>query len=321
VAVDGDKMGDLITGRRDSYELDARLHARVALGLHNFALHLAREAVERSVAGRLVYAGGDDVLALLPVEGILIALRHLRWFFRGGANGAPSVTPDGWADGESEDGVRQVNGIVSGRKTTLLVPGPMADISASVIFAHHSHPLAHAVEEAHHVLKQVAKRTYNRSAVAFRLMRRSGETTTTGVKWEADGDDVLGLIEVIAEHVRGRRLSASLGHDLKREGETAGALPANVQEKLITYVLSRRAPDGGNSAATARATTVRSLGAGPSTADAVQSLLRTIQVLGGYRAGTTGVVENHWPYNSTDPWSHTADLVSIATFIARPGGV
>lgn len=323
VAVDGDKMGDLISGERPGHPLDAGLHARIALGLHNFALYLAREVVERSTAGRLVYAGGDDVLALMPVEGVFSALRHLRWFFRGGATGGATVgAPEGWRGESVGDGSGRVSGTLRGKETPLVVPGEMTDLSAAVVFAHHSHPLAHAVEEAHHVLKEVAKRRYGRSAVAFRLMRRSGETTTTGVKWERSGRDLLGLLEVIVNGIQMRRLSASLGHDLKREGPAIGFLDAKVQAKLLQYVLSRRRGDPGSTGPAGAGDGAAARGGEPSTpTGAVIALLREIQALGGHPTGPeASALRSQWPENTTDPWTHTADLITVASFVARPAG-
>jgi CRISPR-associated protein Cmr2 len=41
------------------------------------------EVIEREHAGRLIYAGGDDVLAMLPVADLIPAMQRLRRVYSG----------------------------------------------------------------------------------------------------------------------------------------------------------------------------------------------------------------------------------------------
>jgi CRISPR-associated protein Cmr2 len=61
------------------------LHAAISEALANFALKAVPFVVEELHAGRLVYAGGDDVLALLPLADVLPAAHKLRALFSGEA--------------------------------------------------------------------------------------------------------------------------------------------------------------------------------------------------------------------------------------------
>jgi hypothetical protein len=61
------------------------LHAAISEALANFALKVVPFVVEELHAGRLVYAGGDDVLALLPLADVLPAAHKLRALFSGEA--------------------------------------------------------------------------------------------------------------------------------------------------------------------------------------------------------------------------------------------
>lgn len=96
LAMDGDEIGKRLSGDNakrflDSLASEAReyfeklpafqsyrrpmspsAHAQFSECLSNFALHLA-EPVVRAFDGQLIYAGGDDVLAMLPSENALAA--------------------------------------------------------------------------------------------------------------------------------------------------------------------------------------------------------------------------------------------------------
>jgi len=62
--------------------LSPSYHLQFSEALSNFALLCARPIVEH-FDGRLIYAGGDDVLALLPADTALACARSLRLAFRG----------------------------------------------------------------------------------------------------------------------------------------------------------------------------------------------------------------------------------------------
>jgi CRISPR-associated protein Cmr2 len=282
VAADGDHMGEWIAGRKGAL-LSPEYHAALGVALRSQALALVGVALEQVGPGKLIYAGGDDVLALLPVEMVLPALRALRAFFRGEAPpGVGTGVPAGWT---------VADGFVTGpSQETYLVMGPAADLSAAVVFVHHSHPLSHAVEEARHALKGEAKGTYGRSAVAFRLLKRSGEPLTTGLKWslreERDGRETRDLLELLQEivgDVAEGKLSPSLGHDLYREGR---GLAADLREPALRFLLGRRPGRLRH----------------PSADNRVVEMLHALE-----RSGCAP---------APDPWFWLADLLLVARFLA-----
>ncbi len=69
--LDGDKMGDAINLCKTDGELK-----ELSTALGDFALKTAVTSIERNL-GKLVFAGGDDVLALLPAEHALICAKEL----------------------------------------------------------------------------------------------------------------------------------------------------------------------------------------------------------------------------------------------------
>lgn len=113
----------------------------------------------------VVYAGGDDVLALAPVQGALDLARRLDEAYR-------QAFVDHLPDGE-----------------------PTPTLSAAVVFSHARSPLIQALNNAHRLLDDEAKQKNGRGSVAVSVYRRSGEVA----RWVrafrgADGGGTLELL-------------------------------------------------------------------------------------------------------------------------------
>lgn len=168
-------------------------HVQLSEALANFALYLAGPIVEH-FDGQLIYAGGDDVLAMLPAERALPCARALRMAFRGDPqlhevfSGALEAKEDQWGfvglDGDAEI-FRRTKRFVP-RGYPLIVPGQNADLSAGIAIGHMKSPLQNLVEAARQAEKRAkdTKKGYGKSAFAVSLFKRSGETIQWGAKWE-----------------------------------------------------------------------------------------------------------------------------------------
>ena len=166
--------------------LSPSYHLQFGEALSNFALLCARPIVE-AFDGRLIYAGGDDVLALLPADTVLACAEALRVAFTGREVRAFSgevlfrspalgfLSSDRWKDDHGR-----------GRPIPFLVPGPAADASVGIAIAHFKSPLQDVVRAAQAAEKR-AKKQLGRSAVAVTLFKRSGETIEWGAKWDSGG--------------------------------------------------------------------------------------------------------------------------------------
>ena len=152
------------------------VHAAISEGLANFALKLVRWVVEERYPGRLVYAGGDDVLALLPMEYALQVARELRALFSGEAIIEPNDGLEVQFNNSSASGYMWFQG------EPLLTIGPTATASIGIAIAHHLSPLdatLNAMREA----EKAAKNLYGRNALCVYLLKRSGEQIRAGAKW------------------------------------------------------------------------------------------------------------------------------------------
>jgi CRISPR-associated protein Cmr2 len=129
------------------------------------------DAVRQTVRGRhgeLVYAGGDDLLALLPLEDALPAAGDVRGLWR--------------------------------KKVASRIEG--ATISAGVAYAHYEVALRWALAEAGHLLDDVAKGANGRDSLAVSVFGRNGRMLEWASTWEAGGGDAAALLDGLAR--RGR---------------------------------------------------------------------------------------------------------------------
>jgi len=140
-------------------------HAAISEALTNFAARVVPGIVENHT-GTLIYAGGDDVLALLPVRTALRCARALECAFRGDptANGG---APKGYFRIGDED---------------LLMMGPKATLSAGLAVVHTKEDLRYALRTARKIEAEAKKA--GRNAIRIAALRRSGEHAVAGCGWD-----------------------------------------------------------------------------------------------------------------------------------------
>ena len=158
---DGDRLGRLV-GKLGG--------AEVGRALSEFT-----EAVPNIVRdhdGETVYAGGDDVLAMLPVENALECAAQLENRYRTSFTGAEGGT-----------------------------------LSAAVVFAQVRQPLSSIIALAHHLLDDIAKEDNGRNSLAVGVLKASGLYCQWVTNWNRklpDGGEAQALIvlETLTRHFR-----------------------------------------------------------------------------------------------------------------------
>ncbi|MGF1531112.1 MAG: type III-B CRISPR-associated protein Cas10/Cmr2 [Puniceicoccaceae bacterium] len=192
--------------------LNPSFHLQFSEALGNFSQYAVRPIVEH-YSGRLIYAGGDDVLALLPASEALPCAKALRAAFRGQPAELSHILTSfeyGLEGGEWKqipencresvfDSLNRHRGFlrlssncakpVGAPKQSFIVPGPRADISAGIAIGHIKAPLQDLIKAAQAAEKR-AKHKYGRAAVAVTLQKRSGEEVHWGSKWEVGGNRI-----------------------------------------------------------------------------------------------------------------------------------
>jgi CRISPR-associated protein Cmr2 len=168
--------------------LNPSLHLATSKALRDFSLHVVREIVERDHLGKLVYAGGDDVLAFVNLKDLPEVMRKLRAYFSGSLTkeGEDAVKID-FKDGSgfipldnegkpiNVDSRKHINGF-------MLSMGTNATASMGVVIAHHSSNLSQVLDEVRKCEKE-AKKIKDKNAFCIALAKRAGGTKHIKVKW------------------------------------------------------------------------------------------------------------------------------------------
>ncbi|GAB4375316.1 MAG: hypothetical protein Kow0042_20640 [Calditrichia bacterium] len=199
LAMDGDKMGAWVSGKfLPSFEkvmhphvvqklesssdekaqkitqiLEQRrvvtpsIHSMLSRIQNEFATTIARKVVEEENWGKLVYSGGDDVLAMAPVTSGLELAHQLRLAFAG----YREKIGDGNGWWEEEENLQMRFG---------------TEVTASVglVIAHHTTPMRWVISKAQK-MEKAAKR-FGRNALGIALLKRSGEEVRTVVPFQAE---------------------------------------------------------------------------------------------------------------------------------------
>jgi len=257
ILMDGDRMGGWLAGNEDEYKLkysetwhskvlgemakyegqvnnlkayldtkrpvSPSRHGAISQALNDFSTRLARHVVEECCKGKLLYAGGDDVLALVAVDDLFDCMQLLRLAYSG-------IAPHDSMDlGERIGALRRGGsgaqrkllldngfGLLGGRLMTLM--GHKATASMGAVVAHHSAPLGMVLRELR-AAESRAKNTIrgkdgkgddiNRDAFCLRVLKRGGgEVNVTSPWWPVRNDQqpdtsqsALALMKQLAEQL------------------------------------------------------------------------------------------------------------------------
>ncbi|WP_244299757.1 type III-B CRISPR-associated protein Cas10/Cmr2 [Rubrobacter xylanophilus] len=186
--MDGDRLGSLLQHDQIDPKDVSRALARFTEGV---------DEIVGEHCGRTVYAGGDDVLALLPLDRALSAAEKLRERFLKSFDDVLGVRRPKGEDGEP-------------LRTT---------ISAGLVFAHYNTTLRSVMREAHRLLDEVAKDKNGRDSLAVSVLTGSGRTVEWVSGWEESPGGTL-----IARHLQ--NLASSF------DEQFAGRFFYNVRERF-----------------------------------------------------------------------------------------
>lgn len=148
--MDGDSLG--------SHMSNSELHYSITQGLADFTDGVP--AIVKRHNGFLIYAGGDDVLAILPLEDAIPCAAALRTHYMNCFKEQPNSDPD---------------------KHRHYIP---TTLSGAIEFAHIKTPLTSVLKDAHHLLDEVAKDGRGRDALAIRVWKPGGLQIEWAQPWE-----------------------------------------------------------------------------------------------------------------------------------------
>lgn len=268
--MDGDKMGDLINGETteaswsdvlniknkagspfadeklasERRTINPALHSMISDSLNNFARYGVQPAVGDS-GGKLIYAGGDDVCAILPLSTAFGTADRIRRAYQ---LSFAEVTESGSQETgkPAPDAAKLVMHLGnSDRQDTTKI-----SLSGAIIIAHHKQPLKEVIQAAHKVLDGVAKDKSGRNSLAIRLMKRSGGDRDMWFKWEQknifsnDGRTCRESFVSVIEAAKEKELSASLLYKIEALRGSLEPLADDIEKnkelvvKLFEYEVS-----------------------------------------------------------------------------------
>ena len=141
-------MGEIIS-RAEDWEA----HTKISSELNGYTTKV-RQIIDAECLGKLIYAGGDDVLALANLSDLLEILCRLRWDF-------PNLNGQG---------------------------NPASTASAGVCIAHCKVPLGDVLNRAR-AMEREAKSVDGKNALGIALLKHSGNISQTVFNWKYKVED------------------------------------------------------------------------------------------------------------------------------------
>ncbi len=175
------------------------IHQLFSRRLSHFALEEVKKVVEDEFYGKVVYAGGDDVLALLPIDSVFACAYKLQESF----------------------------------KSTL---SSKATASTGITIVHYKYPLYLAIEEAR-LTEKLAKNEFNGNSFCIKVIKNSGEIRITGGKWRLI-PRLLNIIKMFREGEVSSRFAYKILQLVEEQIECDTCL-FNIELKRIFYNSSK----------------------------------------------------------------------------------
>ena len=152
----------------------------------------------------LIYAGGDDVLALVPVDSAVLAAKYLREKY--------------------EEAFREK------------VEEPFT-MSASITFAQYKIPLTAVLANAHYYLDEIAKAKNGRDSVAIAVMKPGGIACDWTSCWKDKDCDPVDALETIAMEGLGQGVHGA-------DDDYSSSFFYNIRERYLPLFIDQEMDDG-----------------------------------------------------------------------------
>ena len=201
---DGDNMGKAIDAKAQEGWVE---HQKLSARLSAFAQSV-RDIVQVNHKGSLVYAGGDDVLAFVPLHKVLACARALADKFKG-------------------DLVRFQFTDKNGKKNS-------PSLSVGVAVVHHLNPLSDALDLAHRAEKRA--KDAGRNALAVTISKRSGVAFTVKGQW----GDIDSRLQYFTCLHRAEAIPDGAAYELRQLSKDLSDLPPEAKRVEAERILKRK---------------------------------------------------------------------------------
>lgn len=211
-------------------------HLAISGALNDFSQTVVRHVVEEEHLGRLIYAGGDDVLAMLPVTDLLSSMQRLRHAYSGTV---PEDEKVDWGELRGRKKLVCKSGFawLGGRLMRMM--GKNATASCGAIIAHHQAPLSAVLRE----LRSAEARAKNegRDRFSLTIIKRSGGALHLTEKWGEPVSLLISLRDFLAMEGVSRRAVYHTLEWLNDNELPASAFDTGMVHTLLSYQLDRQA--------------------------------------------------------------------------------
>ena len=214
---DDNVEGDLKRGVTPSYQ------STFSEALANFANYCV-EPIVSAFNGQLIYAGGDDVLVMVPAEKAIDCSEALQYAFRGVKPSDISteaykvlngVFDFEWCEIESKehmDGFLKLKNPGSARpKHPLLLPGPKTTVSVGIAVGHLKSPMQDLIQAARDAEKTA--KDSGKDGFCLTIKKRSGETNSFFAHWNRISENETWQTDEIQNYCQLYSLWRTLEHD------------------------------------------------------------------------------------------------------------
>jgi CRISPR-associated protein Cmr2 len=218
---------------RQKRAISPNRHLAISGALNDFSLKVVRHVVEEEHLGRLIYAGGDDVFAIMPVADLLPAMQRLRMSYSG---------HDPEYKGGAHRSLILQNGFALLDGKIMRMMGTNATASCGAVIAHHQAPLS-AVRRELAATEKRAKNEGGRDAFSITVIKRSGGALQFTEKWGEPVKLLVDMRDFLADEDVSRR---AVYHTLEWLNEQDLPLPTGdgaMLQTLLTYQLTRQADE------------------------------------------------------------------------------
>jgi len=201
------------------------IHGAISTALRDFSLTMVKRIVEEEHLAKLIYAGGDDVLAMANLRDLFRVMVKLRTAFSGHIDG-----------NLNEDFLKEDTGFVDMGDELIMTMGPNATASMGVVIAHYKMPFSFVLDKVKEMEKR-AKAVNGKDAFAISLMKHSGEVREGVAKWRYENENYPGgtvaILEKLADWIRNESISNkfiySLLDEFTRLADSNGIINVNSQ--------------------------------------------------------------------------------------------
>ncbi|PUE11550.1 hypothetical protein B9Z51_04490 [Limnohabitans sp. T6-5] len=217
-------------------------HLAISGALNDFSQIVVRHVVEQEHLGRVIYAGGDDVLAMLPTADLLSTMQRLRHAYSGSA---PQDAQTDWGmvrdrQGDVRERLVLNKGFAWLNGRLMRMMGEHATASTGAIVAHHQAPLGAVLQELRAAEKR-AKNEGGRNAFSITIVKRSGGALYLTEKWGEPVNLLQDLIGFLRADGTSRRAVYNSLEWMRDLPEPTGSATTEMLASLLAYQLDRQA--------------------------------------------------------------------------------